>query len=58
MKKLFLTLIVISVAMMGLRAQDGTAIVLLNYSTVKKKVEKSNADIQDPKKSAKSSTWM
>lgn len=39
-------------------AQDGSTFVPLNYNAVKKKVEKSDADIQDPKKGAKASTWM
>jgi len=34
------------------------AVVLLNYNTVKKKVEKSDADIQDAKKSLKAATWL
>ena len=58
MKKLFISLIVASVALMGVSAQEGSAVVLLNYNTVKKKVEKSNTDIEDPKKGAKAATWM
>ncbi|MCK4749210.1 MAG: tetratricopeptide repeat protein [Bacteroidales bacterium] len=57
MKKL-VTLIIIAVAVIGLHAQEGaTAVVLLNYNTVKKKVGKSDADIQDPKKNTKAATW-
>ena len=57
MKKLG-TLIIIAVAVIGLHAQEGaTAVVLLNYNTVKKKVGKSDADIQDPKKNTKAATW-
>ena len=58
MKKLFVAFIVASVAFAGLNAQQsGETFVPLNYNSVKKKVEKSNADIQDPKKSLKASTW-
>lgn len=58
MKKLFVTLIIFATAIIGTHAQDdATTIVLLNYNTVKKKVEKSDADILDPKKSAKANTW-
>jgi tetratricopeptide (TPR) repeat protein len=58
MKKLFISLFILSAAFMGLEAQEGTAVVLLNYSTVKKKMDKSDEDIQDPKKNVKASTWM
>jgi len=47
MKKL-VTLAIIATALTGMYAQDGATVVLLNYNTVEKKVEKSNADIQDP----------
>ena len=57
MKKL-VTLIIVAATVFSLHAQEGgTAVVLLNYNTVKKKVEKSDADIQDPKKSVKAATW-
>jgi tetratricopeptide (TPR) repeat protein len=39
-------------------AQEGTAVVLLNPATVKKKVDKSDEDIQDAKKGAKAATWL
>jgi tetratricopeptide (TPR) repeat protein len=59
MKKTFLSLMIISVAFIGLRAQEGgTPVVLLNYNAVKKKVEKSDSEIQDPKKNVKAATWM
>jgi tetratricopeptide (TPR) repeat protein len=57
MKKILVTLAVVAIATIGISAQEGTAVVLLNYSTVKKKVEKSDAEIQDPKKNIKASTW-
>jgi tetratricopeptide (TPR) repeat protein len=58
MKKLFLSLIAASMAFIGVGAQEeAAAVVLLNYNTVKKKVESSNLDIQDPKKSIKAATW-
>lgn len=56
MKK-FVTLIIIATAVLSMYAQDATTVVLLNYNTVKKKVEKSDTDIQDPKKSVKATTW-
>lgn len=57
MKKL-VTLVIIATAVISMRAQEGgTAVVLLNYNTVQKKVEKSDADIQDPKKNVKPATW-
>ena len=56
MKK-FVTLAIIASIVVSLNAQDATTVVLLNYNTVKKKVEKSDADIQDPKKNVKATTW-
>ena len=57
MRKL-ITLVIIATAVIGMNGQDmGTAVVLLNPATVKKKVDKINEDIQDPKKGAKASTW-
>jgi len=60
MKKLFLSLLVVSVVLMGVQAQqpEGSSIILLNYSAVKKKMEKSDEDIQHPKKKLKDKTWM
>ena len=49
MRKL-ITLVIIATAVISMSAQDGTAVVLLNPATVKKKVEKSNGDVQDAKK--------
>ena len=57
MRKL-ITLVIIATAVISMSAQDGTAVVLLNPATVKKKVEKSNEDVQDSKKGAKASTWL
>ena len=57
MRKL-ITLVIIATAVISMNAQDaGTTFVPLNPNTVKKKVEKSDAEIQDPKKSAKAATW-
>jgi tetratricopeptide (TPR) repeat protein len=57
MKKL-ITLVLIASAVATLNAQEGASTpVLLNYNSVKKKVEKSDADIQDPKKNIKEKTW-
>ncbi len=57
MKKLFVTLAILAFAANGTFAQEPTAVVLLNYNTVKKKVEKSDADIKNPKKNIKAATW-
>lgn len=54
MKK-FVTLAMIASLVISLNAQE--TVVLLNYNTVKKKVEKSDTEIQDAKKKAKASTW-
>jgi len=56
MKK-FVTLAIIASIVVSLNAQDATTVVLLNYNAVKKKVEKSDAEIQDPKKNTKAKTW-
>jgi len=53
----FITLVIIVTAILSMNGQDATTIVLLKPSAVKKKVEKSNADIQDSKKSVKATTW-
>ena len=59
MKKLFVTLVIAAITLVGNIAQEASTstVVLLNYSAVKKKVEKSDADIQDPKKNIKAATW-
>jgi tetratricopeptide (TPR) repeat protein len=57
MRKL-ITLVIIATAVIGMNAQDmGTAVVLLNPNTVKKKVDKNDSEIQDAKKAAKAATW-
>ena len=57
MKKLFISLLVASIASTGLLAQEGTTFIPLNYDVVKKKVEKSDEEIQNPKKNVKAKTW-
>lgn len=58
MRKL-ITLVIIALVVISVNAQDAaTTVVLLNPNTVKKKVDKSDAEITDTKKSAKTSTWM
>ena len=55
----FITLVIIATAVIGMNAQDmGTTVVLLNPKAVQKKVEKSDAEIQDPKKNVKAATWL
>ncbi len=56
MKK-FVTLAIVATLVLSLKAQDATTVVLLNYNAVKKKVEKSDAEAQDPKKNTKAATW-
>ena len=58
MKKLFFTLLVALMAIPVIHSQESSMVVLLNYSAVKKKADKSDMEIQDPKKSTKSSTWV
>jgi tetratricopeptide (TPR) repeat protein len=58
MKKLFITLLVALMAIPVIHAQEPTTVVLLNFNTVKKKVEKSDLEIQDPKKNTKAATWV
>ena len=57
MKKVLVSLAIATFTAGAVLAQDASAPVLLNYNTVKKKVEKSNDDIQNPKKNVKASTW-
>lgn len=60
MRKL-LTLVIIAATVIGLNAQDmgeATTVVLLKPSTVKKKVDKSNEEIQNAKKNVKPATWI
>ncbi len=58
MRKL-ITLVIIALAVISVNAQDAAStVVLLNPNTVKKKVDKSDAEIQDQKKSLKSATWL
>ena len=55
----FITLVIIATAVISMNAQDmGSTVVLLNPSAVQKKVDKSDEEIKDPKKSAKSATWL
>ena len=55
MKKLFVTVALAAFALSATMAQD--TFIPLNYNAVKKKVEKSDADIQDAKKNIKAATW-
>jgi len=54
----FITLVIIATAVIGMNAQEGATVVLLNPKAVQKKVEKSDAEIQDPKKNVKAATWL
>jgi tetratricopeptide (TPR) repeat protein len=56
MRKL-IALVIIVTAVVSMNAQEGTAVVMLNPNTVKKKVDKIDEDVQDAKKGAKASTW-
>jgi len=55
MKRIVISLILLSCIMFA-RAQD--AVPMLNYSQLEKKLVKSDADIEDPKKNVKSKTWI
>ena len=58
MRKL-ITLVIIALTFCSINAQEGTSsVVLLNPSTVKKKVDKSDSEIKDQKKSVKPATWL
>ena len=58
MRKL-ITLVIIALAFSSINAQEAaSSVVLLNPTTVKKKVDKSDAEITDPKKSLKAATWL
>lgn len=57
MKKLITFALVVS-AFLSMSAQEASTVILLNYSTVEKKVEKSDQEIQDPKKNTKAATWL
>jgi len=56
MKK-FVTLAIFATIVFNLKAQEASTVVLLNYNNVQKKAEKSDAEVQDPKKSTKAATW-
>jgi tetratricopeptide (TPR) repeat protein len=60
MKKLSFTIVFIMLINLAGKAQDPTAAQtnLLNYSAMENKLNKSNADIQDPKKNIKAKTWV
>jgi tetratricopeptide (TPR) repeat protein len=56
----FITLVIIATAVISMNAQDmgASTVVLLNPNAVKKKVDKSDEEIKDPKKSVKAATWL
>jgi len=54
--KRFVLLAIFAFSLIRVSAQEQT-IVLLNYNTLQKKIEKSNAEIENPKKNMKSATW-
>lgn len=56
MKNIF-TLTVAIFLFSNVMGQEQGTFMPLNYATVKKKVEKSDADIQNPKKNVKAATW-
>ncbi len=59
MKKLVAPIIILFAAMsMFAQEMGGSSVVLLNYSSLQKKVEKSNEEIQHEKKSQKDKTWL
>ena len=54
----FITLVIIAAAVISMNAQDASTVVLLNPKAVQKKVDKSDAEIKDPKKNIKPATWL
>ena len=54
----FITLVIIATAVISMNAQEGSTVVLLNPNAVQKKVDKSDAEVQDPKKNSKAATWL
>jgi len=55
--KRYLLLAIFAISLIKVSAQEQT-VVLLNYNTLQKKIEKSNADIENPKKKDVSTTWI
>lgn len=55
--KRYLLLAIFALSLIRVSAQEQT-VVLLNYNTLQKKLEKSNAEIENPKKNAASATWV
>lgn len=59
MKKISLLLLSFVVALSGAVAQEaGTAAPMLNFDALKKRLDKSNAEIQDPAKNILAKTWV
>jgi len=58
MKKLVFLTVAMVFLLANLKAQEAPTVILLNYNTLQKKVEKSNEDIVDEKKGAKTKTWV
>jgi hypothetical protein len=57
MKHLSLILL-LAVAGMFIKAQTGTTGVIINYKALENKLEKSNEDIENPKKNTNPKTWL
>ena len=58
MKKVLFLTVILAVAAGTMNAQQATTVILLNHSTLKKKVEKSDEDIAHEKKGVKPTTWV
>jgi len=55
--KRYLLLAIFAISLIRVSAQEQT-VVLLNYNTLQKKIEKSNAEIENPKKNVNPATWV
>ncbi len=58
MKRLNLIIVLIFSSLLVIQAQQPAATTMLNYESLEKKLEKSNKNIEHPKKSLKSKTWL
>lgn len=57
MKRIFISLILISCILLSARSQDATSVPLLNYKKLENGLVKSNEAIQDAKKKENPKTW-
>jgi tetratricopeptide (TPR) repeat protein len=58
MKRLIITAVITAFIIGNIQGQDASTAILLNYSTLEKKVDKSNQEIEHEKKGLKEKTWI